>query len=362
MNFLSGRFLGRAVRPSSLSFPGLAAQCVLALAAFVALGATSRAAQDDDLLRVFREEYPEHFNHLVEFYSNLKMEGREETEVLDPDAAARMKGLENQSTTWEFGGNGDAIRAIVTPDDGPARVLVSGPELAFSLEKPVGSKAYTVTRLWSEGDDGDSSGRVRRSVLASMAPFGFLNETILEFISRPECRLIAARAVDDPDGERTLVEIDWEVAASERSPKFSGSFRFDAAASWVLRSYETLHEGLRVRDSATGEFKPGNGKTYGLISYDTSSGGIPRLREVRTWRSGPAGRSPFDVVNTVTRFDEGPMPSDAFTLEAFGLGTAPAPEPWPIAIVLFALTFGCVALALVLRTFRRRSRAPEATR
>lgn len=362
MNFQSGRFLDRAAGPSSLSFAKLAAWCMFALAAFVVSGATAQAAQDGDLLRVFREEYPEHFSRLVEYYSSLEMAGREETEILDPDAAAKMKGLENQKTTWEFGGNGDAIRAIVTPDDGPTRVLVSGPELAFSLEKPPGSKAYTVRGLWAEGDDGDSSGRVRRSVPASMAPFGFLNETILEFISKPECRLVAARAVDDPDGENTLVEVDWEVAASERSPKFSGSFRFDAAASWVLRSYETLHEGLRVRDETTGEFKPGNGKTYGLISYDTSSGGIPRLREVRTWRSGPAGRSPFDVVNKVSRFKEGPMPSDAFTLEAFGLGTAPAPDPWPIAIVLFGLTIGCVALALVLRTLRRRSHASEAAR
>ena len=158
-----------------------------------------------------------------------------------------------------------------------------------------------------------------------MAPFAFLNETILDFISRPECTLAAAREVDDPDGEGTLVEVTWEVPASERSPKYSGSFRFDPAASWVLRSYETLHEGVRIKDSATGEIKPGIMNTHGLISYDPASGGIPRLREARTWRSGPESRAPFDIVNTVTRFEEGPMPPDAFTLDAFGIEEAPAP-------------------------------------
>lgn len=298
---------------------------MVALALGVVSGSTASAAQDDDLLRQFREEYPEHFNRLVVFYSNLEMEGREEAEILDPETAARYKGLESRNANWEFGGNGDAIRAIVTPDDGPARVVVTGPEVDFLLEKPPGAEAYTVSRLWAEGDGVDLSGRVRRSVPASMAPFGFLNETILDFISRPECTLIAAREVDDPDGEGILVEVIWEVPASESSPKFSGSFRFDPAASWVLRSYETLHEGLRYWDLATGESKLGSGKTHGLMAYDPAPDGIPRLREVRTWNSGPGGRAPIDLVNTVTRFEEGPMPPDAFTLEAFGLGTAPAP-------------------------------------
>ncbi|WP_152050073.1 hypothetical protein [Tautonia marina] len=310
--------------------PGLAGRWALsglfALATVVLPEATAQAAQDDDgLLHQFRAEYPEQFHRLVEFYSNLTMEGRMEAEIVDAETAARLKGLQNQNATWEFGGNGDAIRSIVTPDDGPALVVVSGPEVAFILEKPPGSEAYAVSRLWAEGDDVDLSGRVRRSVPASMAPFAFLNESILDFISRPECTLVAAREVDDPDGEGSLVEVTWEVPASDRSPKFSGSFRFDPAASWVLRSYETLHEGVRIRDEATGEFNPGIMNTHGLISYDTASDGIPRVKEVRTWRSGPGRRSPVDIVSTVTRFEEGPVPPDAFTLDAFGIEEDPAP-------------------------------------
>ncbi|MEW4570865.1 hypothetical protein AB1L88_23610 [Tautonia sp. JC769] len=315
--------------PSSL-FPGLAGRRVLsglvALATLIVPGSTAPAAQDDDaLLRQFREEYPEQFKRLVAFYSNLRMDGRVEAEIRDAETAARLKGLENQNANWEFGGSGDRIGSIVTPDEGPTQVVVSGPEVAFILEKPPGAEAYAVSRLWAEGDGVDLSGRGRRSVPASMAPFAFLNETILDFISRPECTLVAAREVDDPDGEGTLVEVTWEVPASERSPKYSGSFRFDPAASWVLRSYEALYEGVRVRDSATREFKPGNVKAHGLISYDPRSGGIPRLRKVRTWGSGPAGRSPVDYVSTVTRFEEGPMPPDGFTLNAFGIEEAPAP-------------------------------------
>jgi hypothetical protein len=308
--------------------------CGLALVS--ASFATARG--DDSLRRRFESEYPAAGRKLREFYTNLRASGTE------------RRG--DDSSRWEFGGNGELMRSVVTHRDGSVSVIVASPEKAFTLEKGPGSNRFTVTALGPAPphEYRELVQTIRKKSLAISSPHAILAESIGEFVSEKSFRCREAREVES-DGIR-VIRVEWENSPAG-AVKRRGSFEFLADGSWALRSFDFHFPETKGRDGRLMDIG-----RHGVLEYQGQRDGMPLVRRMRLWNSGPAGNSPETVIE-VAELSPGPVPRDRFTLEAFGVSTSPVAEPTPVAYYLLGLSALSALVVVAVRFLRGRQGLPS---
>ena len=289
---------------------------------------------DEATLRRFKSEYPTANRKLQDFYSNLRMSG---TETYEKD-----------SIKWEFLGNGQSLRSVVEKKDGTSLVFVANKKLSFDLKKPAGSSHYAVMMMGTSKptDFVELERAVRRRTTPANVPFAVMSDPILRFLADKDFRLKDAREADGPEGR--VIKVDWELLVSE-GPKRVGTYDFAADGSWALRACEFYFD---HKDPASGEIW--HLGQHIVVDYDGQQEGMPLVKRVRTWGSGPGGKSP-ETVMEVTQLALGPAPQSEFELSAFGISSEPLAEPTPVAYYLLALSALAAMMVLVFRFLQRRA-------
>lgn len=296
---------------------------------------------DQATLREFKNEYPAASRKLREFYSNLRMSG---TETYEKD-----------TKNWEFRGNGQSLRSVVERNDGTSIVFVANEKLSFDLNKPSGSSQFAVKMLGSASpaEFAELERAIRRNTTPSNAAFAMLTDPIENWLEDKDFRFVDAHASDGPAGK--IVKVDWKLSVPGVSERV-GTFDFAADGTWVLRAYEFHFD----------HKDPKSGQVWRLgqqvvVEYEGQKDGIPLVKRVRSWGSGPGGKSP-ETVWEVTGLVPGPVPQAEFELAAFGISTAPVGEPTPVAYYLLTLSAMAGLLVLVFRYLQHRAEksAPKA--
>lgn len=291
---------------------------------------------DELLSRRFKKEYPTASQKLQELYSHLRMSGTEKRE--------------DDVKNWAFRGNENSLCSIMKMKDGRSSVIVANAKQSFTLEKSSESRNYTVTSLGtaSEQDLKELSQTILKRAFPVAVSYTIMTEPIVEFISDKSFKLINSSENERPDGKS--IKIEWENSPPN-GPKRRGSFEF-SDVSWALLSYDLYFLDVKAPDS--------NQKwiigRHGVIEYDGLKNGIPLVRRVRTWNSGPGGKSP-ETIMEVLEIVPGQVSQEEFELGAFGISSAPIAESSPIAYYLFAMSGATGLLVLVIRFLQSRDKS-----
>lgn len=304
--------------------------CILAITPL--MGETT--FDDQATLREFKNEYSAASRKLRAFYSNLRMSG---TETYEKD-----------TKNWEFCGNGQSLRSVVQHEDGTSVVFVANENLSFDLKKPAGSSQFAVKMLGSASpaEFAELERAIRRKTTPSNAAFAMLTDPIDNWLEDKDFRFVDAHESNGPEGR--IVKVDWKLSAPGVSERV-GTFDFAADGSWAFRAGEFHYD----------HKDPNSGQVWRLgqhvvVEYDGQKDGIPLVKRVRRWGSGPGGKSP-ETVWEVTELVPGPVPQPEFELAAFGISTAPVGEPTPVAYFLLALSALAGLMVLVFRYLQRRT-------
>lgn len=299
---------------------------------------------DDHALRRFEAEYPEANQRLESFYGKLRIVVKETWE-------------RGPTRAWEVSGNGASIRRVdldqsegITPDSKPSYATVAGEGLSFRLKKAPGSSGYLIiSQSSSDPQVRESLVRsIRRNAKVASAPFSIFESTIPEFLSQDGTRVTGARESHGPYGG--TVTIEWESTAPG-SPRRYGFFTFAPDACWALREYEFHYDHV---DGKTGQ-RMDTGE-IGVLEYSGERDGIPLVRKIQLSTIGPAGKFP-QMTAEVTELTPGAVSKSEFTLEAFGIRTAPTTAPIPVMYYLMALSGAGGLAAACFIYLQRRSAA-----
>jgi hypothetical protein len=293
--------------------------------------------QQDALRKRFETEYAQANRRLREFYTNLRIAGTQRRE--------------DDLQHWELCGNDALMRSIVTSKDGSIHVVVAASRLSFMLEKTREASQFTVSDMGPAppSEYADMMQMIRRKALAASSPYSILSDPLDEFVMEKSFRLKDVREVDEPGGK--VIRVGWENSPPE-GPKRRGSFDFTADGAWAIRGFDVYFLESRSR-LLEGVHDFGR---HARLEYQGQRDGIPLLRRMTAWSSGPGGKSP-ETVYEVTELQSGPVSRDQFELAAFGISTTPAADPTPAAYYLFGLSALAAAAVLLLRYASRRHSA-----
>jgi hypothetical protein len=298
------------------------------------LSSHQSAGADEATLRRFKTEYPAASRKLQDFYSNLRMSGTES--------------YEKDTKKWEFRGNGQSLRSDIHEQDGKSIVYVANAKLSFDLKKSSDSSRYAVTMMGSASpaEFAELERAIRRRTNPANAPFAVLADPIERWFSDKNFRFIDAHEVDGPDGK--IIKVDWELLVPD-GPKRVGTYDFVPDGSWALRACEFYFD---HKDPASGQIW--HLGQHIVVDYEGQKDGTPLVKRLRTWGSGPGGKSP-ETVWEVTELTPGPVAQAEFELSAFGLSSAPVAEPTPVAFYLLGLSAVAAVMVFVFRYLQRRA-------
>jgi len=296
---------------------------------------TLTAARGQDSVRPrFEAEFPAATQKLREFYTNLRMSGTE----TDKDDIHQ----------WEFCGNAELMRSVVTRKDGSVAVIVADPKLSFYLDKAPGSSHFAVSGMGpaTPHDYADLVLTIWRKSLPSSAPFTILTESIADFVSEKSFKWKEAHEVDAPGGK--VFRVGWENVR-RGAPKLLGTFDFAADGSWALRGFEMHFP--ETKNTKTGQLL--DTARHCVVEYQGQEAGVPLVHKLRLWNSGPSGNGSETIIE-VTELKPGAVARQEFTLAAFGVSTSPAAAPIPVAYYLLGLSALAALFVLGLRYASRR--------
>lgn len=291
------------------------------------------ARADEATLRRFKTEYPAASRKLQDFYSNLRMSGTES--------------YEKDTKKWEFRGNGQSLRSDVHEQDDESIVFVANAKLSFDLKKTSDSSRYAVTMMGSASpaEFAELERAIRRRTTPANAPFAVIFDPIITLFSDKTFRFLDAHEEDGPEGK--IIKVDWERLVPD-GPKRVGTYDFAADGSWVLRACEFYFD---HKDPASGQIW--HLGQHIVVDYEGQKDGIPLVKRLRSWGSGPGGKSP-ETVWEVTELTPGPVAQTEFELSAFGLSSSPAAEPTPVAFYLLGISVLAAVLVFVIRFLQQR--------
>jgi len=294
----------------------------------------SAARGDDSIRRRFQSEFPAATEKLKEFYANLRIAG---TEMHASDVRR-----------WEFCGHGQLMRSVVELKDGSITVNVFDPKLSFNLKRLSGSSGYSVTELGAASPNEVKTlvMAVRKGTRAACAPFCTI-EPVTELISEANFKWKDAKELDTAGGK--VYRVSWDASIPEK--KVFCTIDFAADGSWAVRGYELRYPETRIGTGSNA--KIAEIARYAVVEYRGEQAGVPLVSRMRLWSSGPGGKSPETIIE-VNDLKPGAVALKEFTLAAFGISTAPAAQPTPVAYYLLGLS-GVLALVVMgLRSLSRR--------
>jgi hypothetical protein len=251
---------------------------------------------------------------------------------------------------WEYRGSDDDY-CYVTDEQktGVRRVSVLTRDLRFRLTRQQPNAGYQVGELvrYSQKDFEQRLVQLRSGRHARTAPFTAQGVYVRDFVNEPNFRITSARWEERPEGR--VLRVDWSNRVKE-APTRVGTFGFLPDSSWALKDFE-----FRFPDQKTPDGQIYEGLWASEMLYEGERDGFPLLREIKHWSKG-ASEKHLRWTDTVEVIEPGPVPAADFTLEAFGVRTAPVAPPPSVVPYLLGLAGLATAFGILVSYLARRAR------
>lgn len=315
---------------------------LIALTTCLASGVFDEQVVEPPEARQFREDYGAAAPRLKALYSSIRMEGT----------------AENQDSglwkAWKYAASNGLMRLEEVDSrssDGEAQSLstaVVGAEANFVLSRDDRTRPYRVERMAAAGTADTTmfaQSTIMRLALPAWAPYSVMGTSVFDLLAMPGF-VIAGIDRRDENG-RKIVRVSFRLT-NPPQPETEGWIDFLPESGWAVLGCEM---NATVKDAKGVDMRVGR---HSEVVYEGEAQGLPLVKRLLMWTSGPAGRS-MGQVYEVSRLTPGVVPTSEFTPEAFGIRTDPAPRPIPIAWYLGGLSLLCASLGALFWWLQRRS-------
>jgi hypothetical protein len=291
---------------------------VISSGVFVIVGGAVRA-EGEGLKQRLITEYAPAAQQLEQFYTHLQMTERQ------------TRGDKNR--VYRYRSNGPLFRIDrIDPEGRIIRAAVNTPQWRFQVSRN-DSGAFFLTTANSEGYE-SMEGLLRSNVKLPFAPYCIIDQSVVDFLSAPECKV--SKVTEVTRAGKRLVQVFWERAVPLQARQFSGWFLFARDEFWVLLEYE--FGGQRDRCS---------------IHYGEKVDGIPLVKRVEYWRD-VGGKRMAQYETEATDVKLGPAAEEDFTTAAFGLpeiqATGERTRPWLLPLGVLGLIASAILAFLARRS------------
>jgi hypothetical protein len=315
---------------------------VTALTTHVTSRACGGQVEEPPEARRFRDDYATAVPRLRAFYSSIRMEGTADNQ----DAGLWI--------AWKYAASNDLMKLEEVDSrssDGEARSLsasVVGPQAILLLSRDDKTRPYRVERTApvSRADTAAfAQSTIMRLALPAWASHSVIGMPVSELLATPGFVITGSDRRDE--NGREILRVTFKLT-SPPQPETEGWIDFLPESAWVVLGCEMT---ATVKDAKGVDMRIGR---HSEVVYEGEADGLPLVKRLLMWTSGPAGRSKGQIYE-VSRLTPGVVPTSEFTPEAFGIRTEPAPRPIPIAWYLGGLSLLCASMGALFWWLQRRS-------